>query len=292
MKEQVQEQIQVRYKMLDDVFHNAIIALERLERFLSLEKSSKDEIQTTAMLSDRDLHDDKKNPPTRKSIYGEMQLQCTTLYFQTQFNTKDAFEKAQRYFLKDLLEWYAGRVGKQPNDVEKFFVPFVGSLSREITSVAQIPELVKKYVCDIDLTMNSYTDEQKEKAITEGYTAWILAGHKYSSRMKEFEQSGQEVKLTEHKRGEAINGYCHLKAAFETIYENKTPLALLDKLVSLYLPELLSEHETKDVPAEQQEVPIKDENPENAPVEEQPKEAVPEKEDTQDESSKKVKKNE
>ena len=292
MKEQVQEQIHVRYKMLDDVFHIAIIALERLERFLAVEEKSKDEIQTTAMLSDRDLHDDQKNPPTRKSIYGEMQLQCTTLYFQTQFNTKDAFEKALKYFLKDLLEWYAGRADKQPNDVEKFFVPFVGSLSREITSVAQIPELVKTYVCDIDLTMNSYTDEQKEKAITEGYTAWVLAGHKYSSRIKEFVESGQEVKLTEHKRGEAIDGYRHLKAAFEAIYEDKTPLALLDKLVSLYLPELLSELETKDISAEQQEIPVKDENPEHAPVEEQPKEAVPEKEDTQDENPKEVKKNE
>ena len=290
--EQQQEQIQVRFKMLDDVFHIAIIALERLERFLAVEESFKEEIQTTAMLSDRDWHDDKKNPPTRKSIYGEMQLQCTTLYFQTQFNNKETFEKAQKYFLKDLLEWYAGRAGKQPNDVERFFVPFVGSLSREITSVAQIPELVKKYVCDIDLTMDSYTDEQKEKAITDGYISWLLAQHKYGSRMKEFVESGQEVKLTEHRRGEASEGYHHLRTSFAAIYEDKTPLALLDKLVSLYLPELLSKPEKKEVPVNQQEAPAKTEEPEKIPVDEQSKEGFPEKEDSEKESPKEVKKNE
>lgn len=283
--EQQQEQIQVRFKMLDDVFHNVIIALERLETFLAVEENDKGKIQTTAMLSDRDLHDDQLRPPTRKSIYGEMQLQCTTLYFQTQFNNKETFEKAQKYFLKDLLEWYAGRVGKQPNDVERFFVPFVGSLSREITSVAQIPELVKKYVCDIDLTMNSYTDEQKEKAITEGYTAWVLAGHKYSARMKEFEQSGQEVKLTEHRRGEASEGYRHLRTTFDAIYEDKTPLALLDKLVALYLPELLE--------AKKEETPVTSDVPKDVPSEESPKEGdLPEKEEQQEDNSKNVKKNE
>ncbi len=291
MKEQVQEQIQVRYKMLDDVFHNAIIALERLERFLAIEESSKEEIQTTAMMSDRDLHDDKKNPPTRKSIYGEMQLQCTTLYFQTQFNNKETFERAEKYFLKDLLEWYAGRAGKQPNDVERFFVPFVGALSREITSVLQISELVKKYVCDIDLTMNSYTDEQKEKAITEGYTVWLLAQQHFASRMKAFNESGQEVNLTEHRRGDAIDGYRHLQDSFKAIYEDKTPLALLEKLVSLYLPELMAEPETKDAPAVQQENPETVDNPENNPVEELPKEETSEKEDSQDDNPKEGEKN-
>lgn len=261
MKEQIQEQIQVRYKMLDDVFHIAIIALERLERFLEIEENSKQALFTTAMLSDRDLHDDKKNPPTRKSIYGEMQLQCSTLYFQTQFNDKEAFERAQKYFLNDLLEWYAGRAGKRPNDVERFFVPFVGALSREITSVLQVSELVKKYVCDIDLTMTGYSDEQKEKAITEGYTAWVMAQHAFGSRMKAFNESGQELKLTEHKRGEALVGYRHLRTAFETIYDDKTPLALLDKLVAIYLPDLLKESEAEDAHAPQTEGPTTVDSP-------------------------------
>lgn len=236
--EQKQQQLQIRFKMLDDVFHRAIIALERLESFLAVEDNYQGKIPTTAILSDRDWHDDQRNPPTRKSFYGEMQLQCSTLFFQTNLASKEAFERAQKYFLKDLLEWYAGRMDKRPNDVERFFVPLVGSLSREITSVPQIYELVRKYVCDIDLTMNSFTDEQKEKAITEGYLAWLRAQWKYNESLKSFMLSGEEVKLTEHKRGDAIDGYRHLKTTFAAIYDDKTPLALLDKLVSLYLPEL------------------------------------------------------
>ncbi len=242
-RKQQQEQIQMRFKMLDDVFHTVIIALERLEKYLEVERGLLDGTSEhnaiTAMGDDRDLHNDNVNPPTRKLFYGEVQFQCTTLFFQTQLDSKDAFVKVQKYFLRDLLEWYGGRTNSQPNDVEKFFIPIVGSLSREITSVAQVMELVKKYVCDIDLNMDNYTDEEKEKAIEDGYIAFVKGRNAYNNKIKKFQKSGKDAEFSVHKRGEAFDGYKHLKAAFQVFYEDETPIKLLDKLVSLYLPELL-----------------------------------------------------
>ncbi len=67
-KDQTQEQLQMQMKGLDDVFHNVIVALERLERYLTTENS----IEITAIGTDRDLHDDEKNvimDPMSRTIF-------------------------------------------------------------------------------------------------------------------------------------------------------------------------------------------------------------------------------
>lgn len=74
--------------LLDKVFHNLIIALERLETFLEIQRNGEDaaKFATTGMHGERDLHDDQKNPPTLESMLGEVRLHCVPLFFQTEFD--------------------------------------------------------------------------------------------------------------------------------------------------------------------------------------------------------------
>ena len=98
---QTQTNLQLRKKGLDDVFHRTIIALERLELFLMMTANDNKQvtINQTAIRTSRDLHDDEKNPPSKDSFFGEVQLQTSALFFQTEFDDKEVFSKAVQYFL-------------------------------------------------------------------------------------------------------------------------------------------------------------------------------------------------
>ena len=240
MANQEQQRISVRMKGLDDVFHRTIIALERLETFLEIEKSHEEatHIMQTAVKTDRDLHDDEKNPPEREGVLAEVQLQCSALYFQTQFDDKELFNKTMQYFLTDLLEWYGGRDEKiSYNEVEMYALPIIVSLSRQIGSVIEIMETVKKYVVNLR-RIEDYSEEEKEKAVIDGFTAFMRAEHKVHEELHEFEESGTEVTFTVHKRGEAIDGYKRLYLAMLNLYDEGTPAKLICKTVATYLPDL------------------------------------------------------
>ena len=101
-----QDQIRAKMQRLDDVFHSMIVALERLEIYteaVRLDGRANGELITTAVRTDRDLHDDESNPPSRNSFLGEIQLQLSALYFQTKIDDKETFTSAVKYFLGDLL---------------------------------------------------------------------------------------------------------------------------------------------------------------------------------------------
>lgn len=136
-----------------------------LKCFLRLKKNQTvvNSIEQTAIKTERDQHDDEKNPPNRELLFGEVQLQCSALYFQTQFDDKELFEKTVKYFMNDLLEWYGGRGEEiEANEVENFFLPIVVSLSRQISSVADIMEVVEKYVGKIR-GLEDYSDNEKRQ---------------------------------------------------------------------------------------------------------------------------------
>lgn len=233
---QTQEQLQVRMKMLDDVFHNVIISLERLEAFLQQDKSKIK--ATTAINTKRDLHDDVKNPPTKKLLYGEVQLQCSALFFQTKFDDDELFKKTIKYFLEDLLKWYGGRPEDTPfDDIDKFFIPLVSSLSRQIDSVIQITQTVTKYVGDINNDISKFSNEDKEKAVTEGFSAWIKAQDVVEQSNRNFLEEGKDIVFTAHERGNMSDGYERLLNAFLTIYENTTPVKFLENTKNIYIPD-------------------------------------------------------
>lgn len=235
---QQQVQLQMKMKMLDDVFHRTIIALERLELYLESENNNKSSLKATGIKTDRDLHDDYLRPPTKESYYGEVQLQCTSLYFQTEFDDKDLFEKTAKYFLRDLFEWYGGRSEDiVPNDVEKFFIPIAVVVNRQISSVLDVTKAISEYVCDI-ASIESFTEEEKRRAIQDGFEAWIKADNIIKTEMQDFAENGMEVKLTSHTRGCIEEGIIRLSNSYKSLYNEKAPSLLLSKVATYYFPDI------------------------------------------------------
>ena len=234
MSERIQQRIQLRLKAFDDVFHNVIITLERLERFL-LNEQQYDNISITAVNSSRDLHDDQKNVPTVKSLYGGVQLQCSALFYQTKFDDEELFHKTVSYFFTDLLMWYGGRKENVPfDDIDRFFIPIASTLSREIHDVSQIMQTVHKYVRDIENDISQYSEEQKEKAVQEGFTALLKAQDVVEKQLKAFMENDEEVIFTIHQRGSVEDGLKRLYNAFIELYSEKTPLLVLEGLRKKY----------------------------------------------------------
>ncbi len=236
MAQQTQIQLQVKMKMLDDVFHRALIALERLELYLESERNNAANVTTTALKTERDLHDDYQRPPTKESYYGELDLQCQSLFFQTKFDDKEEFENAVRYFLKDLFTWYGGRNESiEPNDVEKYFIPMAIVIGRQIEKVSELNKVIEEYVYKAE-DIDNMSDQKKEEAIKGGFEAWLKGSHQFEVEMSDFLSKGQEVQLTAHSRGEVVDGVKRLYKSFEVLFNDKAPSLLLFKLIDTYFP--------------------------------------------------------
>jgi hypothetical protein len=244
MNRQIQEQLQIRLKMLDDVFHNVIIALERLEIFLEQKRNAKVKTEQTAINTDGDLHDDKANPPTEETFHLEMHTQCLSLFFQTNFDRdKETFDKVVRFFLSDILTWYGGRKNTMPyNEVEQYFIPVISALSRQISNQRQISEIIKQYVIDIDTDIKQLSDERKERAVVEGFTAFTrateVARKSNEGFFKKMLKGNSKSEFTSHTRGTETDGYERLLRAFLNIYTEKTPVLMLRKLIGQHFPDL------------------------------------------------------
>lgn len=253
MPEQIQERINIRMKGLDDVFHNVMIALERLETYLEIERKgdAAAKMKNTAVNSPRDLHDDQKNPPTKESIIGEVQLQCSSLFFQTKIDDEKLFRQTMRFFMSDLLKWYGGRDKNIPFDeVEMYALPIVMSLSRyQIESVVDIMKVCDQYVVKLR-RIEDFSEEEKEKAVEEGFSAFIKAQHHTGEQMQEFAESGSEAVLTAHERGTINEGYIRLMQAMVTLYKETTPAKTIRQLFNAYvegLPNITDEQIEKAV---------------------------------------------
>lgn len=224
-QQQIAIRLGVRKKLIDDVFHNMIIALERLEMFLECQRRGgiTAELQATGMKSSRDLHDDQKNPPTLESMLGELQVQCTALFFQTKLDDEELFAKTMKYFMTDLLEWYGGRNEEIPYDqVEMYVLPIIVSLSRQISGVLEIKQVCNDYVAKLR-SMDEFSEAEKEKAVSEGFEAFIKSQHIVGERLQEFSESGKEVVFSVHQRGSASDGYKRIMDAMLKLYDTATP---------------------------------------------------------------------
>lgn len=237
----IQEPIRIPLRRLDDVFHRMIIALERLEIYLECERRQgavNNTLSSTAIHTDRDLHDDVSNPPTRESFFGEVQLDCSALFFQTKFDDKEIFEKAVKYFLNDLLEWYGGRADSIPyNGVDAFILPIIMSLSRQVTSVSEILEVTDKYVEHIP-RITEYNDEEKAIAIKVAIETLIQLMDNDKNKKEAYEV---ETVFSVHKRGSAIDGYKRIISAMLNLFDEAMPSILVYRTVQNYLPEIATE---------------------------------------------------
>lgn len=235
-----QDQIRARMQRLDNVFHRMVVALERLEIFteaVRLGGKANTELSTTAIRTDRDMHNDASNPPTRDSFYGEVQLQLSALFFQTQFDDKELFNSSVKYFLGDLLEWYGGRSESIPyNGIDAFVLPIIVSLSQQVKDVAEIMEVVEKYVAIIP-GISSYSDDEKAEAIANAMEKLILVTE--HSREQSCQSDIQEdVKFTLHKRGNRLEGYKRLINAMLQMYNEAMPAIVVYRTINNFLPEI------------------------------------------------------
>ncbi len=239
----IQKVVAVEVQFLDNTFHRLLIALERLETFLSIEEGTKIE-KYTAMKTSRDEHDDDNVIPTKDGYYMEMQLQILALSKQGRFkDAPDYVDSSAKYFLNDILEWYSLRETFQPNDIERFAVPILASLTDKTLKPTELSELIYKYVRDLDSDIHSLPDEEKRKAVEEGWLAYVKTMERVNEELQKFETEDIEVDLTSHTRGEAKKGYEHLLKSFELLYpEDRTPILLLQKAVEQLLPNLIKKN--------------------------------------------------
>lgn len=242
MAEQVKTKIQVKMKLLDDVFHRVIIALERLETFLEIHRNGEDaaKFATTGMHGERDLHDDQKNPPTLESMLGEVQLQCSALFFQTGFDDEKLFVQTMKYFMPDLLEWYGGRckwvAGREiPYDkVEACVLPVIVSLSRQVESVTEIMQVFGDYVTKLK-SIGDLSPDEKAEAVKKGFETFLVARNLLGEQLQEFVASGEKVELSVHRRGTALDGYKRLIDAMLKLYDTTTPAKRVRDMFNAYV---------------------------------------------------------
>lgn len=252
MSKLVQRPIQVQLQGLDNVFHMMIIALERLEAFLMIRRSGGgvSKLSTTAIKTDRDLHDDKKNPPTLSGMMKEVLLQCSALFFQTEFDDEELFTKTMKFFFADLLEWYGGRGGDVPYDeIDKYILPICVALSRQVDSVAEIMQVCEMYVATMS-QIEDLDDEGKEKAVREGMGSLIRGIEAVNHRKEMLLESGEEVKLTKHKRGSVVEGFNRLMKAMISFYDTSTPAKKVRNMFTSYvdgLPEFSDDEIEKEI---------------------------------------------
>lgn len=230
-----------RMRRLDDVFHRLIISLERLEIFLEgmrLEGKANNALSITAINSTRDLHDDSTNPPSRDSFFGEVQLQCSALFFQTDLKDKEELASFVKHFLLDLLEWYGGRNDSIPyNGVDAFILPIIVSLSQQVKGVDEILEVTNKYVAKIP-DMSSFTDDKKADAISNAMEKLIIMMDKYHHQEHENNNEDEDFVFTQHRRGDAVDGYKRLIMAMLSLYDETMPAIVVYRTVSNFLPQI------------------------------------------------------
>jgi hypothetical protein len=259
---QIQSQKQAQLQFLDNGIHRLIIALERLEGFLAVENQKEKTLKWVAVNTERDLHNDKIVPPTKQGFYSETHLHVLNISKQGRFggymdgSKKFAFEdeaqlidSSASHFLNDIFEWYSPRANEIPDDIERFAVPVIAAIADKKLSANDIDALILDYVGNLNDDLSTQPDEYKETAIIEGFTAWTKAAEKVAEEMKKFEESGMNVQLTSHTRGDAQIGYLHLKKSFEALFagdKGKIAVLLLEKHTKKFCPKLYASLEGEE----------------------------------------------
>ncbi|EPD27195.1 hypothetical protein SAMN05444420_11036 [Capnocytophaga granulosa] len=263
-QEQEQEEVQVQLQFLDNGVHRLLIALERLEVFLSIKEGTKIE-KYTAMKTHRDKHDDTTIIPTETSYYKEIYLQILSLSIQGHFpKFPKLADSSMKYFLNDILEWYSLRENFIANDIERFAIPILASLTDKTLKPIELSELIYKYVRNLDSDLHHSTKEEKQKVIQEGMIAYIKATNYVEEELRKFEEGNIQVTLTSHARGKAENGYKHLLRSFAILYpEDSIPILLLEKIIKNLHPDILKKEINKVEKAKEIEKEIEKEPEDN-----------------------------
>lgn len=231
-KKKKQEVIQRTLQAEDDAFHRTIIALERLEKHLLDAAHSGIELEQTAVGTSRDLHDMSVPVADDSMYYLELQLDCKGLYMCASYDNSEHFRIAVESFMKDLLEWYAGRNLLDRYDaVDMAIIPLMAAITQKSDL---LDELFEKYVFSME-SLSSSSLEKKYEAVHSGIESWIKAQH-YMEHSKETPHDEESELITSHRRGAAIEGYKRIISALSARCDSSAPLKLFVKMVKEYLP--------------------------------------------------------
>ncbi len=227
--------IVIRIPLIDAAFHRLIIALERLEVFLEIQRGGAHALKlvTTAMNGPRDLHDDLQHPPSIESVLGEVRLHCAALFFQMKLDDEKLFTQVMEYFMTDLLEWYGGRGMAIPYDeVDRYVLPILVSMSRQVDSMGEIMRFCDEYVVKLRL-IEDVSDEERKRF--EALPDFI---HHPPPPPQDFPMPEMEPRLSVHRRGSATDGYNRLMDAMLNLYDTIIPAKHVRDILTAYVKSL------------------------------------------------------
>lgn len=226
--------IKILLKSEDMALDRVICTLEKIEDILILQRNYKGEpMMHTVVGSYRELHDDSKNSPTSERFLMELLLQCCCLDCVTDYDEVYVFNTAVSVFMKDILEWYAGReLLEYYDEVDASVIPIMLVL-RHQTSMSQLREIFQKYIHSIP-TIEQLRDEKFQIIKTE-VEEWI---YRRWTRMPTLFPSIKEDFITSHRRGNAVAGYKRVLSALIILFDTSTPAKMLYSMVNHYLPQV------------------------------------------------------
>lgn len=218
----------------NDVFDFAIIALERLETLLLAQRGYDGSLKSTAMGSDRDLHQKQKS---LHATFMELLLQCQALNNCSAYDEKEIFNIAAELFMGNLMEWYAGRKNLQFFDeVDSAVIPLLFSLID--SDPEKITEIFNDCVYDTTVKKEESLDEKHNK-VKSGFDAWIKAQEYFAELQAQKVELNQKAVIISHKRGEAVDGYRRIIEALTSTQSKSAPAKLVYRLVAQYLPDVV-----------------------------------------------------
>lgn len=237
-----QDQIQRDLQLLDNIFHRTINALERLEMFLEDEKGTS-LVQTSAG-DKRDCHASQDNRSSN-AYYDELSLKCNALFQAAKFDDVEVFRSAAEVFIKDTLEWYAGRESLGYNAVDAAFIPIFVAITRQAKKARDVDNMFEEYVNKSQKLELSI--DEKYEATKDMVEAIIKAKYKIEEgKIQEARDSEGIDIFTSHKRGDAVDGFKRLFSFSTTKFETTFPAKLLVRTVHEFAPDTASQFDNID----------------------------------------------
>lgn len=222
---------------LDDIFHRSINALERLEMFLDGKKGIS-LVQTSAG-DKRDFHDPQVDRG-EEAFYDELAFKCNVLFKAAKFDDEEVFKSAAEIFVKDILEWYAGRENLDYNAVDAAFVPLFVAITRQAKKTKEVDDIFDQYVYKSQEVAMSI--DEKYEATKDMVEAWIRAQHwADEGKLHDARESEKIDIFTSHKRGNAVDGFKRLFSFATTKFDTTFPAKLLVKTTQKYAPEITNQ---------------------------------------------------
>lgn len=230
--------IQEQLKLVDDVFHPLVIALERYEAFLEKHRTGVEStLSQVATHTDGDVSD--YSPETVNNgdfLHRQLRVECITLHNQTWFDEDSIAKVSNRYFLEDLLEWYGGREDNIPyNEIDAFGYPIICSICQIVPTPAEIRTIIETYIKELPKIEPDQNDIEKALAY------YIKAEHDVHEKMHQQKDNNSEFIIRHHKRGSMKDGYERLFLAFISLFKDDVPAKTLCRAIRDFLPELSEE---------------------------------------------------